>query len=361
MSVPESEWCNHGYPLLALSSQSALHLLSPAQPQAQHMHPMCVDCGLNVSRLPRRWRDMVHECEECAPAHLLDCLARCMGLSCTDLEEYLLSVSSIAAPVAVSHDELLLWLRQLTPPVGCHVSHVLSNVVPLGLCIFSMTREFGVVFRHGHMFFICRSCSAAASETCFVFEYSQSFSCAWSMPCAMRGGVSQMPSVPAGQFQDQDGQYPVYNVLPMLGSRLRVVRDNYVCFVTYHMDMTGATLLRVLGMKGFQHPVGRIPKHAESDLHLQRPLCDQKFCEESVVFCRPAASRGVIAGRDGISLSFGIHPQMTGACLAKLFRQCGLQTGSRSRCTAQGPLGPLSGRHTLAVQGIYHGVLLLCK
>ena len=62
------------------------------------------------------------------------------------------SASSIADSVVVSHDELLLGLWHLTLLVGCHVSHVLSSVALLCLCIFSMTREFGFVFRHGHMF-----------------------------------------------------------------------------------------------------------------------------------------------------------------------------------------------------------------
>jgi hypothetical protein len=55
------------------------------------MHPMCVDCGLNVSRLPRRWHDMMHESEDGAPVHLLVCLARCVSLSCNELVDYLLA------------------------------------------------------------------------------------------------------------------------------------------------------------------------------------------------------------------------------------------------------------------------------
>ena len=106
----------------AFSCNAASPLPSAAVPQAQHLQLMCVDCGRIVSRLPRRWHDMAHEDENGVPAHWLVCLAYCLGVSCTDLEDYLLSLATRAVPVAVPHDALLLWLRQLTPPAAYHVS-----------------------------------------------------------------------------------------------------------------------------------------------------------------------------------------------------------------------------------------------
>lgn len=174
----------------------------------------------------------------------------------------------------------------------------------------------------------------------------------------MRGEASHMPSVPAGGFQARAGYRSALIHLPILGNPLQVVCHDHVCHVIHHNGMTGAALLRVLVMKGFQHPFGRIPKRARSTLHLQQPLCEQKFFEEYVVFCRLAASRRVIAGRSGMCLSFGIHPQMTGSCLANLFREWGLQTGRRR--AAQGPLGPFSEWNSVAAQGIHHRVIMFC-
>jgi hypothetical protein len=131
--------------------------------------------------------------------------------------------------------------------------------------------------------FICRRCSDA-SESCFVFECSHLFSCSWSIPCAMRGEASHMPSVPAGGFQARAGYRSALIHLPILGNPLQVVCHDHVCHVIHHNGLSVAALLRVLVMKGFQHPFGRIPKRARSTLHLQQPLCEQKFFEEYVVF-----------------------------------------------------------------------------
>ena len=209
------------------------------------------------------------------------------------------------------------------------------------------------------MFYICRSCSAAASEACFVIEYCHSLSCAWAIHCGVRGVLPQMLSVSAGEHQDQEGQHPVIICLPMLGSRLQVVCDSNVFYMTFHMDMSGEALLRMLVMKGFQHPVGRIPEHAGRMLHLQHQLWCQNATHESIVLCRTAAQRCVVGGRDGMTLSFAIHSRLLGADLVRRMLGCGLQTTKRR--TPGGSLGALSNVRTMEAPGIQHGALFLCR